>query len=405
MNKKIMILEPDTTAGKLLVRTAKKLNFEVVGVTTVDVYETYSQELRLSLNKVMLTQFIDLYKARKDIVAFASENNVQGVVSGFEFFSDLAVEVATDLGLPTNNIEFSKVYRDKYLMAKLFAKVNIPSAKTIRITDDVDLYELDYPLIAKPSKNAGSCFVKKVNTPAELQEIACIISKNDKEFPHGFQLKSDLLVQEILDGPEFSVEVISVNGMVHVLCVTDKITTHGDFFAEVGHILPSCVDKITEDKISRVAVKAVTALGVTDGVAHVEVILTSTGPKIVEVGARLPGDYIPNILLDATGINEAELYLKVALGMPVNVERKWNKYSGVRFIRNQHSGKIKKFDVAANIEVTKYVNVGDYVEQSPDNVSRLGHYSTTKDCYRSVTHDLKKALANTEVVYEKNCPD
>ena len=56
-------------------------------------------------------------------------------------------------------------------------KVNIPSAKTIRITDDVDLYELDYPLIAKPSKNAGSCFVKKVNTPAELQEIACIISK------------------------------------------------------------------------------------------------------------------------------------------------------------------------------------------------------------------------------------
>ena len=155
MNKKIMILEPDTTAGELLVSTAKKLNFEVVGVTTVDVYETYSQELRSNLSKVMLTQFTDLYKARKDIVAFASENNVQGVVSGFEFFSDLAVEVATDLGLPTNNIEFSKVYRDKYLMAKLFAKVNIPSAKTIRITDDVDLYELDYPLIAKPSKNAG----------------------------------------------------------------------------------------------------------------------------------------------------------------------------------------------------------------------------------------------------------
>ncbi len=43
-------------------------------------------------------------------------------------------------------------------------------------------------------------------------------------------------------------------------------------------------------------------------------ILTSTGPKIVEVGARLPGDYIPNILLDATGINEAELYLKSSFG-------------------------------------------------------------------------------------------
>ena len=91
--------------------------------------------------------------------------------------------------------------------------------------------------------------------------------------------------------------------------------------------------------------------------------------------------------------------------MPVNLERKWSKYSGVRFIRNLYSGKIKKFDVADNIEVTKYVDVGDCVEQSPDNVSRLGHYSTTKDCYRSVTHDLKKALANTEVVYEKNCPD
>ncbi len=62
MNKKIMILEPDTTAGELLVSTAKKLNFEVVGVTQVDVYETYSQELRSNLSKVMLTQFTDLYK-------------------------------------------------------------------------------------------------------------------------------------------------------------------------------------------------------------------------------------------------------------------------------------------------------------------------------------------------------
>lgn len=83
-------------------------------------------------------------------------------------------------------------------------------------------------------------FCEKVNTPAELQEIACIISKNDKEFPHGFQLKSDLLVQEILDGPEFSVEVISFNGMVHVLCITDKITTHGDFCRSRSHITKLC---------------------------------------------------------------------------------------------------------------------------------------------------------------------
>ena len=38
-----MILEPDTTGRGITLVLQKKLNFEVVGVTTVDVYETYSQ--------------------------------------------------------------------------------------------------------------------------------------------------------------------------------------------------------------------------------------------------------------------------------------------------------------------------------------------------------------------------
>ncbi|WGN89477.1 ATP-grasp domain-containing protein [Ligilactobacillus faecis] len=402
MNKKILLLEPNTTAGRLLLSTAKSLGLYVVAVTQENVYQGYDRKLQNELDEVWKIDFSNFDTAQKEIVKLSKKKGVDGVVSGFEFFSDLAVKIASELQLPTNDLDFAEAYRDKYLMAKVFESSKVPCAKTMVIENKKFLSSVKFPVIVKPSKNAGSCYVQKVENLEELQNAYEFIEKNDNEFPHGFPLRSKVIVQEILEGPEFSVEVVVSQGKVSVLCVTDKQTTYGRYFAEVGHIVPSCVDPQNNSSLQTVAVAAIQALHVTNGVAHVEIILTTDGPKVVEVGVRLPGDYIPNIIFNATGINEAELYLKIALGMDIEISRTKELFSGIKFIKNQRPGKIKKIvsDKKSASEIKMYVKEGDEVEVSGDNISRLGHIINTSSCYRTVDQNLFYELRKMVIEYE-----
>lgn len=47
------------------------------------------------------------------------------------------------------------------------------------------------------------------------------------------------MVEEYMEGPEVSVETLSVNGVCHVIQITDKLTTDAPYFVEMGHSQPS----------------------------------------------------------------------------------------------------------------------------------------------------------------------
>ena len=90
-----------------------------------------------------------------------------------------------------------------------------------------------------------------------------------------------------MTGHEVSVEIIAHNGEVNILAVTDKLTTGAPHFVELGHSQPSMLPPDDLEKIEKVAVRAVKAVGIADGPAHVEIMLTSDGPKMIELGARM----------------------------------------------------------------------------------------------------------------------
>ena len=100
-----------------------------------------------------------------------------------------------------------------------------------------------------------------------------------------------------MQGPEVSVEVLMKDGKGHVLAVTDKMTTGAPYFVEIGHSEQSQLNKKTVDDIKKLAVNALLAVGVTNGPGHVEIIVTNEGPKLVELGARLGGDFITTDLV------------------------------------------------------------------------------------------------------------
>lgn len=227
--------------------------------------------------------------------------------------------------------------------------------------------------IVKPSDSSGSrgvSFIKK-----EIDYNLRLIYENVKSFSHS----GVIMVEEYMDGPEVSVETLAINGVVHVIQITDKLTTGAPHFVETGHSQPSMISEELQKTIKSVAVAANHAIGITDGPSHTEIKITKAGPKIVELGARLGGDNITTHLTPlSTGVNMVENVIKIALGEKPDISKKINKGSAIRYFP-QHKGvitSINGIDDAKNVpgvvQVSVIHGVHENISEIIDSGSRVG---------------------------------
>lgn len=237
---------------------------------------------------------------------------------------------------------------DKSLMIKAFKSFNVPSPWYYDVESFDELKALEgkvtFPCIIKPTDNAGSHGVAKVNSFEELLA--------NYEYAHSCSRHGEVIVEEYLDGPEVSVEVMVVNGKVNILQITDKITTEAPHFVEMGHTQPSRLPDATQEEIRQVATMACLAIGIDKGPAHVEMKITKQGPKMIELGARMGGDNITTHLVPlSTGIDMVGSAIKVALGEEPDITPTLHCGSAIRYF-DVPFGTIKAIE---NVEEAKAI--------------------------------------------------
>ena len=230
---------------------------------------------------------------------------------------------------------------------------------------------LVFPLITKPTDNSGSRGVMLVHTLGELEAALSYSSENGRG--------GDVIVEEYMQGPEVSVEVMVSHGEAHILQITDKLTTGAPHFVEMGHSQPSRLPADTQEKIRDLAARAALSVGIENGPAHVEIIVTKDGPKMVELGTRMGGDCITTHLVPlSTGIDMVGNTIRIALGEEPDLERKFEKGSAIRYF-NVPCGTIKAIEgveEAEKIEGVKEIsfvkNVGDTTGEIGSSTDRVG---------------------------------
>ena len=200
---------------------------------------------------------------------------------------------------------------DKYEMILAFREHGVPSPWFFVADSPEELVsheaELTYPCIIKPTDNAGSHGVAEVFSFKELMD--------NYEYAHSCSRHGRVIVEEYLDGPEVSVEVMAIGGKVQVLQITDKLTTGAPHFVEMGHSQPSMLPAPIQEAIREVAVSACRAVGIDKGPAHIEMKVTDRGPVMIELGARMGGDNITTHLVPlSTGIDMVEATIRIAMG-------------------------------------------------------------------------------------------
>lgn len=130
------------------------------------------------------------------------------------------------------------------------------------------------PWVVKPRDGMGSVGVSLVDSVDALPAALDVLPS---EVP--------FLVETFVTGREFSAEGLLVGGRPTVLALTAKTTGAG--FVETGHRMPA------ESALARAEVeRAVTAVGLTHGVFHVEFWVDGTDVVLGEVHARPGGDFI-----------------------------------------------------------------------------------------------------------------
>lgn len=206
--------------------------------------------------------------------------------------SDLATVtvnyVADKLGLTGNSINCTEKSTNKYLMRKAFYENNIPTPGFEIVENEMQLEKINklkLPVIAKPTDRSGSRAITKIEKIEELPEAI----KNAIE--NSFEKRA--IVEEYIDGDEFSVEGITYNGKHEFLTITRKATSGAPHFIETGHIEPAGISKEKQEEIENVVRKALDALEITNSATHTEFKITPKGEiRIIEIGARMGGDCI-----------------------------------------------------------------------------------------------------------------
>ena len=285
----------------------------------------------------------------------------------------MMARIAEKYGFPFYSVEAAKWSTDKFLMKERFELGGVPHAQGRLISRVEEAEGLVFPVIVKPRDNSGSRGVKLCRSKEELEASmneALEVSKLDT-----------VLVEEFIEGPEYSIEGLHHDGKSEVIQFTEKKTTEFPYNVELGHIQPANISEENQQKIREIVAKIGRALSFENCPSHTELKINERGIFVIETSPRLGGDYITSTLTPlSTGVNLEDELLKIALGETINPQPKTIQYSGVRFFAFEEGTVIKH---APNREFVKSwphvvdfsfsLEEGDKVNRITSSLNRYGH--------------------------------
>lgn len=288
----------------------------------------------------------------------------------------MMARIAEKYGFPFYSVETAQWSTDKFQMKQRFMEGDVPCARGRLIAKEEEADDLYYPLIVKPRDNSGSRGVKLCRTK---EELAASMSE-----AFGVSKLDTVLVEEYIEGPEYSIEGLHYDGKSEVIQFTEKKTTEFPYNVELGHKQPANLTDKQKDSIREIVAKIGKTMNFVNCPSHTELKINDRGIFVIETSPRLGGDYITSTLTPlSTGINLEDQLLHIALGEPVDTKTgRVEKASGVHFFCLPE-GRVEKIDTKA-LEETKLwpgiyslnlkLKEDDKVHQITSSLNRYGEF-------------------------------
>jgi biotin carboxylase len=248
----------------------------------------------------------------ESVITVARAAGVDGVLT---VSADRAVPVvaavAEELGLPGIGSQTAHLMTHKVAMRRRLGERGVPQPRfaAVRVRREAAPAgeTVGFPAVLKPADSGGQrgLFLLQSFDDLDRHLHAALV-----ESPSG-----EAIVEEFVDGLELNGLVVVRGGQAYPLLLSDRLRPSGDGFG-VGwiHSYPSKLFGDALEEAERVAVRAVVALGLQDGIAFPQLIVADGRALLVEVAARIPGGQMADLATHALGVDLVEIALRQALG-------------------------------------------------------------------------------------------
>jgi biotin carboxylase len=349
---------------------------------------------------------VDPTKPAAALAATALLQDVEGVVNCSESCLRTQAALCERYGVPGIDAETVAVCRDKQLMMRRFEEHGVPIGRRRVVTKVEDIpaavRAVGCPGVLKPSTGVASLFTVRFDSEDELDRWFAQFDAAAAGHASAAIREMDgrWLVEEYLDGPAFSVESLTLGRETTHVAVCQKGEMSQPFFLETGHTCPAPVDAETRAEMTDVAGRAIRALGIADGITHAEMKLTSRGIRVLEVGARMGGGSIRQVVRLATGVDLLELTLELARGRRPEIapltdraaaSRSW--FPAQPCLVRDVSRADDLLDLPGVVAVNRWMRAGEVYRLPPDGYREVLGVVATGDAPDEATARAEAAVA------------
>ena len=352
----------------------------------------------------------DVEKTLCEVIKFSKNHSIDGVMTVANDVPYTVARVAEHLGVPGIDSKIAYLTSNKILMKNKFIdkKVATPDFYVCETYNDFisNLENIKFPAILKPSDGRGSRGVFYLEKGINLKwawENSLSNSENKK-----------MLLEKYIVGPQLSVEGLVINSKFHPIAFADRNYDNMEqtkpYIVEDGGCIPSKFDDKILDNIALIMDKAAMALGINWGPFKGDIVLSKNGPIIIEIAARLSGNYLATHHIPfAYGVDLVGAMIKLSLNIPIElttIRPKYKKFLGVRYFFPP-IGKIKDIvgiEIIRQKNYLRYLDVylkpGDFQKDITNHTGRAGTIICESDTYQGAIENVEKAVKSIKFIIE-----
>lgn len=394
MKNKSVLLFGVGDLQKSIIYRAKRLGLFVVGI------DPYAQaRCRKDVDAFELVPGDDFNKT----LEVAKKYDISAIVTAATDKPLLMMtKIARELHLPFFSKDTAIWSTDKYKMKERFVAGGVPCAKGMLISSVEEAKNINFPVICKPRDNSGSRGVKICYSKADLQGCIDEARANSKH--------DSVLIEEYIEGKEYSIESFHLNGKSRIIQFTEKKTTEFPYNVELGHKQPANLSESEKEAIKTIIDNIALCMKFEYCPSHTELKINDRGIFVIETSPRLGGDFITSLLTPlSTGVNIEDLLLKISLGEPVNIsEVQENRSSGISFfsfnegiINNIHPEMYSIAKMPNVVDFSLKLHKGDRVNKITSSLNRYGYFVVAADSRMQVDKLIdeysEKAISSIDI--------
>ncbi|MEW1630724.1 ATP-grasp domain-containing protein [Streptomyces sp. NPDC089173] len=243
--------------------------------------------------------------------ALASVSSLAGLINTTDTWSVPAADLAAELGLPGPDPEAVRLLRDKRRVREALYAQGLSRSTAVAVAPGPEgaeavLRTVGLPAVIKDSAGTSSRGVWIVHDEEELHRALAESAQQS--------LKGALFAEAFLAGPLYSAETLSWEGTTRLLGVLSRQTSRTAVVREEVAAFPVALPGEMRAAIEEWVGRVLEAAGHRGGFAHVEFILTSEGPELVEINRRIGGALVGEVLCRTLNTNVYTAMMDEALG-------------------------------------------------------------------------------------------